>query len=130
MNRSGKVIPHLFRQFGKPMQFLVAVDNMDLNPGTMRMKKRGGTAGHNGLRSVVHYLDKGFWPLYMGIGRPEKDGSVIEHVLGTAEESEMERYRRITRDLPEILFTLFTSPVEQTIERINTYSISEISAGA
>lgn len=129
MNRSGKVIPYLFRQFGKPMQFLVAVDNMDLKPGTMRMKKRGGTAGHNGLKSVVHYLDKGFWPLYMGIGRPDKEGAVIEHVLGTAEETEMEHYRHITRDLPEILFALFTSPVEQIIERINTYSYSEISAG-
>jgi PTH1 family peptidyl-tRNA hydrolase len=88
MNRSGKVIPHLLRLFGHQVRFAVAADQLDLEPGVTRVKRRGGTAGHNGLKSVSAYLDRDFWPLYIGIGRPGEQSDVISHVLGIPGDGE------------------------------------------
>ncbi|WP_052078325.1 aminoacyl-tRNA hydrolase [Spirochaeta lutea] len=106
MNRSGDVIPWVqsFLRTDQPQDheppniaqqdtiFLVVVDNMDLAPGRIRMKSKGGTAGHNGLKSVSSFLGKNFIPLYVGIGRPGPGETVIDYVLGQPDEPEMFRY--------------------------------------
>jgi PTH1 family peptidyl-tRNA hydrolase len=88
MNRSGDIWPGLVRSWQRKgyivSQPLVAVDQMDLPPGDIRLKAKGGTAGHNGLKSLETVLDSAFYPLYIGIGRPEPSQSVIDHVLGKA----------------------------------------------
>lgn len=85
MNNSGSVLPSLFRRHGLSMEDLVVVvDNMDLPPGTARLRKGGGTAGHNGLKSIVACIGGSeFTRLYIGVGRPAPDTGVVEHVLGT-----------------------------------------------
>ena len=84
MNRSGEIIPELMRRYGvAPDDFIVIVDNMDLKPGVCRLKKGGGNAGHNGLKSLIEYMGSGdFNRLYIGIGRPASGISVVDHVLG------------------------------------------------
>ena len=91
MNRSGEMAPALLRRYGlDPSDLLVVVDNMDLPPGSCRLKKGGGDAGHNGLKSMVGFLGTGgFLRLYIGVGRPEKGTSVVDHVLGVPEDEEL-----------------------------------------
>ena len=90
MNRSGRVIPWLLRRFSVPLdQLVVVVDNMDLPPGEIRMKRRGGSTTHNGLKSIDETLKSTEYSrLYIGVGRPEPGESVIDHVLGTFDEVE------------------------------------------
>ena len=84
MNRSGDVLPHLMKKYDLEVpDLLVAVDNMDLVPGRLRMKAGGSSAGHNGLKSLISRAGTGdFNRLYIGIGRPTKGESVVDHVLG------------------------------------------------
>jgi len=83
MNRSGAPVAAVCRYFRlEPEQMLVAHDDLDFDPGVVRLKVDGGHGGHNGLRSVMEHLgSKRFLRLRIGIGRPAR-GSVIDHVLG------------------------------------------------
>jgi peptidyl-tRNA hydrolase, PTH1 family len=84
MNKSGLVLPALLKKYKiSPENLVVAVDNMDLAPGGCRLKLKGSSAGHNGLKSIINVLGTSqFNRLYIGVGRPAKEVSVVDHVLG------------------------------------------------
>lgn len=72
MNVSGESVKALLRHFGLGIESLLVVhDELDLPLGAVRLKAGGGTAGHNGLKSVVACLGtKDFARLRLGVGRP------------------------------------------------------------
>ena len=72
MNLSGESVGQLIRFLQiKPTQILVAHDELDLSPGTMRLKFGGGTGGHNGLKSIhAHIGTSDYLRLRIGIGHP------------------------------------------------------------
>lgn len=77
-------------------QVLVVHDELDLPFGTLRLKSGGGTAGHNGLKSMLSQLgDPGYARLRFGIGRPPS-GSPVGYVLGDFSASDR-------AELPELL---------------------------
>ncbi|HEB77246.1 MAG TPA: aminoacyl-tRNA hydrolase [Methylothermaceae bacterium] len=83
MNRSGAPVAAVCRYFRlEPEQMMVAHDDLDFEPGVVRLKVDGGHGGHNGLRSIIDHLgSRRFLRLRIGIGRP-KHGSVVDYVLG------------------------------------------------
>jgi PTH1 family peptidyl-tRNA hydrolase len=89
MNRSGDVLADNsdFAPADSRL-LLVCCDQMDLPPGALRLKRQGGSAGHNGLKSVNAVIGAAFAPLYIGIGRPESGVDVVDHVLGPPSVSE------------------------------------------
>jgi PTH1 family peptidyl-tRNA hydrolase len=72
MNNSGRAIGALASFYRiEPDQILVAHDELDLPPGTVRLKFGGGLSGHNGLRDTAEVLGtRDFWRLRIGIGHP------------------------------------------------------------
>ena len=83
MNRSGLAVA-AFVGFYKldSAQVLVVHDELDLPAGTARLKKGGGTSGHNGLNDVAEHLGtKDFWRLRIGIGHPRDQAAGEEEVL-------------------------------------------------
>lgn len=72
MNRSGLAVGALARFYKiLPDEILVAHDELDLDPGTIKLKLGGGHAGHNGLRDIAAVLGTPtFWRLRIGIGHP------------------------------------------------------------
>ncbi|MDB6001835.1 MAG: aminoacyl-tRNA hydrolase, partial [Rhizobacter sp.] len=83
MNLSGKSVSALARFFKiAPNEILVAHDELDLQPGQMKMKFGGGHAGHNGLRDIHAQLGTpDYWRLRLGIGHPGVKAEVIHYVL-------------------------------------------------
>lgn len=83
MNLSGQAVGALCR-FHKilPADVLVVQDELDLKPGTARIKLGGGTGGHNGLKDIqAHLGTPDYWRLRLGIGHPRDlagDGRVME----------------------------------------------------
>ena len=89
MNRSGEPLQAV-AQFYKiaPAEMLVVLDDMALPLGRLRLRPDGGTAGHNGLESViVHFGTEEIPRLRIGIGSPPREGSV-DYVLGRFFEEE------------------------------------------
>lgn len=72
MNRSGQSVGALAKFYKiAPADILVAHDELDLSPGTVKLKKGGGHAGHNGLKDIAAHLGTpDFWRLRIGIGHP------------------------------------------------------------
>ena len=65
-------------------QLLVAHDEIDLPPGTVRLKKGGGHGGHNGLRDVIRHCGADFMRLRLGVGHPGHKDQVTAYVLKQA----------------------------------------------
>lgn len=91
MNLSGKAVAAV-ANFYKilPEEILVVHDELDLPPGSIRLKKGGGHGGHNGLRDTISALgnNKEFYRLRIGIGHPGQANKVTGYVLGKAPEDE------------------------------------------
>jgi peptidyl-tRNA hydrolase, PTH1 family len=82
MNRSGAPVA-AFATFYRiaPPEMLIVHDEIDLPPGTARLKYGGGHGGHNGLRDVMAQLGPEFWRLRLGVGHPGAKDLVIDAVL-------------------------------------------------
>ncbi|MCH7637538.1 MAG: aminoacyl-tRNA hydrolase [Proteobacteria bacterium] len=64
-----------------PRHLLVAHDEIDLPPGTVRLKQGGGHGGHNGIRDVIQHCGADFMRLRFGVGHPGEKGKVTGYVL-------------------------------------------------
>ena len=84
MNKSGIAVVSALRYYKiEPEQCLVAHDDLDLPPGTARLKFDGGHGGQNGLRDIMAHLGHGkFHRLRVGIGHPGHRDQVTPWVLG------------------------------------------------
>lgn len=82
MNRSGEAVQP-FAAFYKlePADLLVVHDDLDLPPGTVRLKRGGGHGGHNGLRDITRVIGPDFARLRIGIGHPGDKDRVLGYVL-------------------------------------------------
>lgn len=65
-------------------KLLVAHDEIDLPPGTVRLKQGGGHGGHNGIRDVISHCGADFMRLRLGVGHPGDKGQVTGYVLKSA----------------------------------------------
>ncbi len=84
MNRSGQAVGAYARFFRiPPAQILVVHDELDLAPGTVRLKQGGGHGGHNGLRDISAQLGADYRRLRIGIGHPGSADLVTDYVLGS-----------------------------------------------
>jgi PTH1 family peptidyl-tRNA hydrolase len=82
MNESGRAVGEALKFFKlEPQDLVVFHDELDLAPGRFRMKAGGGTAGHNGLRSIGSQIGPYFRRARMGIGHPGHKERVMGHVL-------------------------------------------------
>jgi PTH1 family peptidyl-tRNA hydrolase len=93
MNLSGRAVAALVSYYKIPLdRVLVVHDELDLPAGTVKLKKGGGTGGHNGVSDVAAHLgSKDFWRLRIGIGHPGVREEVLDYVLQPprAEEREL-----------------------------------------
>ena len=82
MNLSGRAVAALATFYKIEVgDILVVHDELDLPPGSARLKRGGGTAGHNGLKDIARHLGPDFWRLRIGIGHPGDRAEVASFVL-------------------------------------------------
>ncbi|MDB5693337.1 MAG: aminoacyl-tRNA hydrolase [Alphaproteobacteria bacterium] len=92
MNDSGRAVRAAMDFFKKEIGDVTVVhDELDLAPFKVKVKVGGGTAGHNGLRSVEAHLGNGFRRVRIGIGHPGHKDKVTGHVLGNYAKAEIDR---------------------------------------
>ena len=109
MNLSGQAVQALARFYKIDLEhILVAHDDLDLPPGTVRLKQGGGHGGHNGLRDIVSKMGgNGFQRLRLGIGHPGDKNKVTGHVLkksSTDDQVEIERaIEQAMKVLPDVI---------------------------
>ncbi len=82
MNESGRPVAEAMHYWRiEPQDVFVFYHELDLAPGKVRVKRGGGAAGHNGIRSIDKHIGNDFWRIRLGIGHPGHKGRVTGHVL-------------------------------------------------
>ena len=91
MNESGRAVGEAMRFYKLEMDALTVFhDELDLAPFKVKVKQGGGTAGHNGLRSIDQHLGADFRRVRLGIGHPGHKDRVTGYVLGNYAKAEMD----------------------------------------
>ncbi|QQN74060.1 aminoacyl-tRNA hydrolase [Croceicoccus sp. YJ47] len=91
MNESGRSVAEAMRFYKLELDALTVFhDELDLDPMRVKVKQGGGTAGHNGLRSIDSHLCREFARVRLGIGHPGSKDRVTGHVLGNYAKAEMD----------------------------------------
>ncbi len=92
MNRSGSAVADMLKRFSlTPEDMAVLHDDIDIPLGKIKEKRAGGSAGHNGIGSIMDALGTGeFMRIRMGVGRPPEGESPADYVLRPFEASEEE----------------------------------------
>ena len=91
MNESGRAVGEALRFYKlEPDALTVFHDELDLAPFKVKVKHGGGTAGHNGLRSIDQHIGPDFQRVRIGIGHPGHKDRVTSYVLGNYAKSELD----------------------------------------
>ncbi len=123
MNRSGLSIKALADFFKiQPEQILVAHDELDLPPGTAKLKKGGGHGGHNGLRDTIAHLGTNdFQRLRIGIGHPGDSRQVTGYVLGRLGKRETEELNAVIDEIIRVLPDAASGKLPAAMNRLHSF---------
>ena len=122
MNHSGKALQSLTQFYKiKPEEILVAYDELDLPPGTVKLKKGGGHGGHNGLRDIISLIGSNeFYRIRLGIGHPGHKSQVVSWVLNRASsDDEISINNAIDKSLA-VLEDLLDGQLEKATRELHT----------
>ena len=121
MNNSGDAIRAIIDWYKIDIcQLLIIVDDMDIPLGKIRCRKKGGSGGHNGLKSIIKQLgSENFWRIRIGIGKPtdlnnNKNLNTISHVLGNLRTEE------------KLILKNINAKIIESIEKLDDYNEDKI----
>jgi len=122
MNRSGQSLGAVMRFYKiKPREILVVHDELDLDPGSNRLKQGGGHGGHNGLRDVINHLgDREFFRLRVGIGHPGDRDQVINYVLHRPSVVDRESIDSANKQALEVMPLIFEGRIDKAMQALHT----------
>jgi PTH1 family peptidyl-tRNA hydrolase len=121
MNRSGLSIRALVDYVKAPVgELLVVHDELDLPPGTARLKLGGGHGGHNGLRDTITHCGPDFWRMRLGIGHPGDKSQVIDYVLQRASAADEQRIMGSVEAAVAALSVLLRDGAERAMKLLHT----------
>ena len=121
MNTSGGPVKQLMNAYGVSPDHLVVIhDELDIDPGTIRVKFGGGHAGHNGLRSICDKLGTRDWfRVRCGIGRPPGRMPVADYVLSLPKKDAADDFAQATDLGCEAALFLTEHGLEKTQQKFN-----------
>jgi PTH1 family peptidyl-tRNA hydrolase len=121
MNRSGGPVRSLAAFYKVPLEsLLVAYDELDFPPGTVRLKEGGGAGGHNGLKDLIAQLGDAFWRLRIGIGHPGDKAAVVNYVLGRPGGADARLIEDAVRAAADIIPVLLTQGPDRAMKQLHT----------
>ena len=121
MNDSGRAVQAISSYFHIPAEeILVVHDEIDLEPGTVRLKRGGGHAGHNGVRDIISMIgSSNFNRLRIGVGHPGAKDKVIGSVLGRPSRSEKKLIDEAIDGALELIPALLDGKFEKVMTQLH-----------
>ncbi|WP_118865544.1 aminoacyl-tRNA hydrolase [Haemophilus haemolyticus] len=126
MNLSGKAVGALASFYRiKPEEILVIHDELDLPPGTAKLKQGGGHGGHNGLKDIVAQLgnNNNFYRLRIGIGHPGHRDLVAGYVLNKPSPTDRDALEKVLDEATDCVEMIFKDGMVKATNRLNSFKI-------
>ena len=126
MNLSGKAVGALASFYRiKPEEILVIHDELDLPPGTAKLKQGGGHGGHNGLKDIVVQLgnNNNFYRLRIGIGHPGHRDLVAGYVLNKPSPADRDALEKVLDEATDCVEMIFKDGIVKATNRLNSFKI-------
>lgn len=121
MNESGQAVGAQVRRYRIPSvdRIIVIHDELDLDPGILKVKEGGGLAGHNGLRSITaHTKSQDYLRVRIGVGKPPS-GAGKNYVLSKVPKSERERLDIAVVNAADAVELIISDGVDAAMRRYN-----------
>lgn len=121
MNLSGNCVKELMDFYKVEREnVLVIYDDMDIEPGTIKIRKKGSAGGHNGMKSIIQILGTEEFPrIRIGIGRPEHNGDEINYVIGAIPEDEIPKLEEGTEKAKEAVIEILKNGIDSAMNKFN-----------
>jgi len=122
MNESGNAVGPLARRYAitDPLKIIVVHDELDLEPGVVKIKSGGGLAGHNGLASITQHLKtQDFLRVRIGVGKPPSKEQGGDHVLSKIPARERELLDISVQVAADAVQLIVTEGLDAAMRNIN-----------
>ena len=121
MNLSGESIKEAMAFYKiKSENIIVIYDDIDIEPGIIKIRKKGGPGGHNGMKSVISEIDtQNFSRIRIGIGKPENKGQLIEYVIGKMPQTDKDILEKATILGKEAILEIIKNGVDIAMNKFN-----------
>lgn len=121
MNLSGNCVIE-FANFYKvdKENIIIIYDDMDFEPGQVKIRKKGRSGSHNGMKSIVQMLGTEEFPrIRIGIGRPKHSGDEINYVIGTIPEEEIPKLDEGVEKAKEAVIEILKNGIDSAMNKFN-----------
>lgn len=121
MNLSGESLREVMAYYDVPMENLIVIyDDMDLETGALRIRKKGSSGSHNGMKSVIYQLQDDEFPrIRIGIGAPPAE-DWKDYVTGQVTEKEAPVLAKAVKEAAAALECIITDGIDIAMNRFNT----------
>ena len=122
VNRTGTAARSLLNHYKTEVPRLIVItDDINLEPGRIRIRRSGGDGGHNGLKSIIQTInDTSFPRIRIGIGKPTGTDDQIDHVLGTPSDDDLALIQTATTNAAKAIPTIITQGTETAMNKFNS----------
>ena len=121
MNNSGQPVHGLLDYYRLGVdELLVAHDEIDLPPGTTRLKEGGGHGGHNGLRDIIQHCGPDFLRLRLGVGHPGEKDEVTNYVLKRGSSDVEAAIKKDISDAMAVMPELVGGEINAAMKKLHT----------
>jgi PTH1 family peptidyl-tRNA hydrolase len=121
MNQSGGPVRAALDYYRlTPKHLLVAHDEIDLPPGTVRLKQGGGHGGHNGIRDIIRHCGPDFMRLRLGVGHPGDKDLVTGYVLKRGSSATEQAIEDNVDDALAVMPTLVNEGLNAAMKALHT----------
>ena len=122
MNNSGQSVKALSSYYNIGTEELLVIhDDLDLTPGSVKIKMGGGHGGHNGLKDTIKALDTNdFYRLRLGIGHPGSKNEVVDFVLNPPGKSDLMLIEQAIKEAIGVIEPLVSGDIEQAMKQLHS----------
>ena len=121
MNLSGESIKAIIDFYKLNTENLIIIyDDIDIEPGIIKLRKTGGPGTHNGMKSVIKEIGTEKFPrVRVGIGKPEHKGDLINYVIGKISEKDKEILGKSTDLAKDAAVEIIKSGIDKAMNKFN-----------
>ena len=123
MNLSGESVRELvdYYKIDEKNELIVISDDISLNPGQLRLRKKGSAGGHNGLKNIIAHLGHDeFCRIKMGVGEKPQGYDLADYVLGHFTQDERKLMEEAAKEAASAIRMIFTDGFDRAMNHFNT----------